>query len=90
MRDRIPNSLFVSVSHRYIWWMAEFQDGDGGDRPISEITAHKHIGTVGFGRTREVINKEKFDDQLPFFGAPGCARSWQGLGHYTEEPFFPF
>jgi hypothetical protein len=70
--------------------MAEFQDGDGGDRPISEITAHKHIGTVGFGRTREVINKEKFDDQLPFFGAPGCARSWQGLGHYTEEPFFPF
>ncbi len=80
MRDRIPNSFFVSVSHRYIWWMAEFQDGDGGDRPISEITAHKHIGTVGFGRTREVVNKEKLDDQLPFFDAQCCVRTGQGLG----------
>lgn len=88
MRDRIPNPLFVSVSHRYIWWMAEFQNGDGGDRPIPKITADNHIGTIAFRCTGDVVNKEELDDQLPFISVERHVRAWQGLRQCSIQPFF--
>ena len=68
MTDRIPNPLFVPVSCRVVRHISKFEDRNTSNRPSPEIMADNHIGTVGFGWTHEVIDKEQLYDQLPFLG----------------------